>query len=670
MKRKYRNIVIGMIAVGLLSGCQEKQTETANTEQETSIKSEEEIQEISDTIEEAEVLLESDMFTDRDKEIGYDETSCVSIQLSDDGIVSEGENVSVEENTVTIQGEGTYLLTGSLSNGQIIINGEKTDNIHLILDGVSVACADSAALYIKQADKVVCTLVENTTNIFSNEEGFSKEEEDNVDAAVFSKDDLTWNGTGTLTIQSQGNGITSKNDLVFTGGEYEITSEGHGLEGKESVRIAEGDFSITSGKDGIHAEDKDDTSQGFLYIADGTFVIHAQGDGMDAATVLQMDGGEATIVAGGGSSEADLSSSSNAPMFRENEASNETEEETVSTKGLKAGQMVRILQGNLQVDTLDDALHSNGDIVVESGTFSLSSGDDAIHGDNSVTIRGGDVEIPICYEGIEAMNILIEDGNISLTATDDGINAAGGEENQNTGGFMEEANENNWIRIEGGTLIISADGDGIDSNGNLYVTGGEIYISGPTSGGDGSLDVAGTGEITGGVLMAVAQNGMEQNFGDSSTQGAILVTTSSTMEAGSVVKLQDNEGNVLTEFSPIKTYNSILVSCPQLASGNTYTIMAGEETITVEMTDTIYGSGMTGGKGSGGNGGRNGKIKPDGEMPEGETLPEGMEIPEGETPPERMEIPEGETLPEGMERPNRGMLQDRNETIEESDSSI
>lgn len=640
MKRKYRNIVIGMIAVGLLSGCQEKQTETADTEQETSIENEEEIQETSDPTEE--ILLESDMFTDRDKEIGYDETSCVSIQLSDEGIVAEGENVWVEENTVTIQGEGTYLLTGSLSNGQIIINGEKTDNIHLILDGVSVACADSAALYIKQADKVVCTLAENTTNLFSNGEGFSKEEEDNVDAAVFSKDDLTWNGTGILTIQSQGNGITSKNDLVFTGGEYEITSEGHGLEGKESVRIAEGNFSITSGKDGIHAEDKDDTSQGFLYIADGTFVIHAQGDGMDAATVLQMDGGDVTIVAGGGSSEADLSSSSNPPMFRQNETSNETEEETVSTKGLKAGQMVRILQGNLQVDTLDDALHSNGDIVVESGTFFLSTGDDAIHGDNSVTIRGGDVEIPICYEGIEAMNILVEGGNISLTATDDGINAAGGEENEKNGGFMETVNENNWIRIEGGTLIISADGDGMDSNGNLYVTGGEIYISGPTSGGDGSLDFAGTGEITGGTLVAVAKSGMEQNFGDSSTQGAILVTTSSTMEAGSVVKLQDTEGNVLTEFSPVKTYNSILVSCPQLVSGNTYTIMAGEEMITVEMTDTIYGSGMTGEKGPGGSGGRIGKMKPEGEMPEGETPPEGMKMPEGETPPE------------GMERPNRG----------------
>ena len=176
--------------------------------------------------------------------------------------------------------------------------------------GTADSGQETAALYIKQADKVFCTLAADTANTLVNAQGFTKEEEDNVDAAVFSKDDLTFNGTGTLKIQSEGNGMTSKDDLAVTGGIYEIASAGHGIEGKESIRIADGTFSITAGKDGIHAEDKDDASKGFIYIADGTFSITSGGDGMDAATVLQADGGSVTVTAGGGSAEADMDSKS------------------------------------------------------------------------------------------------------------------------------------------------------------------------------------------------------------------------------------------------------------------------------------------------------------------------------------------------------------------------
>ena len=211
-----------------------------------------------------------------------------------------------------------------------------------------MTCSESAALYIKQADKVFCTLAADTANTLVNAQGFTKEEEDNVDAAVFSKD-----------------------DLAVTGGIYEIASAGHGIEGKESIRIADGTFSITAGKDGIHAEDKDDASKGFIYIADGTFSITSGGDGMDAATVLQADGGSVTVTAGGGSAEADMDSKSQENGFGKGDwdmESTETEEsDTASTKGLKAGQILRIFQGTYKVDTLDDAMHSNGDMEVTGG---------------------------------------------------------------------------------------------------------------------------------------------------------------------------------------------------------------------------------------------------------------------------------------------------------------
>ena len=298
-----------------------------------------------------------------------------------------------------------------------------------------MTCSESAALYIKQADKVFCTLAADTANTLVNAQGFTKEEEDNVDAAVFSKDGLTFNGTGTRKIQSEGNGMTSKDDLAVTGGIYEIASAGHGIEGKESIRIADGTFSITAGKDGIHA-----------------------------ATVLQADGGSVTVTAGGGSAEADMDSKSQENGFGKGDwgmESTETEEsDTASTKGLKAGQILRIFQGTYKVDTLDDAMHSNGDMEVTGGTFLLSSGDDAVHADGAVTIGGGTIEIPICYEGIEGKSILIQGGEISLTSADDGMNAASGEESVTVemteliygGGSMEARGQRGFSGRKGDTM--------------------------------------------------------------------------------------------------------------------------------------------------------------------------------------------------------------------------
>lgn len=489
----------------------------------------------------------------------------------------------------------------------------------------------------------------DTVNVLKSPGGFTREEDDNVDAAAFSKDDLTWNGAGALTIVSQdGNGMTSKDDLVITGGSYTVTSTGHGLEGKESVRIADGTFSIASGKDGIHAEDKDDESLGFLYIAGGTFQITADGDIMDAATILQVDGGTVQASAGGGSSLADNSGRSEFDFGPEN---NETEEDTdtASTKGLKAGQRLLIRGGTFELDALDDTLHSNGSIGIQDGIFTLSSGDDGVHADESVEITGGVMDIVTSYEGIEGRTILVEAGIITLTASDDGLNAADGE---NSGfGPMGEGSADDWIRIQGGVIHITAEGDGIDSNGDLYVSGGEIRVSGPTNGGNGCLDYAGTAEITGGTAVLAGHSGMEMNFGDTSSQGVILVSTDTVQEAGSTISVMDEEGTVLLSFEPDKTYNSVLVSSPEMVTGKTYTIAAREETLEVELTEIVYGSesGMMGGGFGGrgfGRGDGGGRFSEGMEPPDGESMPEGMEPPDGEGMPERMSPPDGEGVPD------------------------
>jgi predicted small lipoprotein YifL len=200
-------------------------------------------------------ITDDEMFTDRDKEVGYDESEAVSIALSDDGITCDSDLVTVDGSTVTISGEGTFLLSGTLTDGQIIVDAAKTDKLQLVLDNVDINCNTSAPLYVRQADKVFVTLAAGSDNKLTNQEDFVAIYDNNIDSVIFSKDDLTLNGSGSLTVEAQyGHGIVSKDDLVITGGTYTITSPGHALSGKDSIRVADGTFTLTTGKDGLTAK--------------------------------------------------------------------------------------------------------------------------------------------------------------------------------------------------------------------------------------------------------------------------------------------------------------------------------------------------------------------------------------------------------------------------------
>ena len=283
-----------------------------------------------------------DMFTERDLDVGYDESSAVKINLADDSTTvtvgddtetdaskadetkaddsktdetkadesetNETENaasgVYISRNIITITKEGTYVLSGALSEGQIIVDADSA-KIQLVLDNADITCASSAAIYVKNADKTFITLAEGSENILMNTAEYETIDDNNIDAVIFSKDDLTLNGKGTLTINSEyGHGIVSKDDLKLVGGTYNITAENHALSGKDSVRIAEGTYNLTSGKDGIHSENADDDEKGFVYIASGDFTIESTGDGIDASYVVQIDDGAFDITAGGGAENA------------------------------------------------------------------------------------------------------------------------------------------------------------------------------------------------------------------------------------------------------------------------------------------------------------------------------------------------------------------------------
>lgn len=468
----------------------------------------------------------SEMFTDRDMEIGYEEEDSTKITLADDASSCDSDAVLISENTITITEEGTYILSGTLTDGMVIVEAGEEDKVQLVLDDAEITSAESAAIYVTSADKVVVTTAVGSENKLENGGSYTAIDENNIDAVIFSKADLTLNGAGELEITATaGHGVVSKDDLALTSGTYEITAESHGLSGKDSVRIAGGTVTISAGKDGIHASNADDASLGFVYIADGMFEIHAS--------------------------------------------------------------------------------------------------DDGIHADSEVMITGGTIEIAQSYEGIEGLDIDISGGDITVVSSDDGLNAAGG--NDASGGEADNGKESfpemgamaegemptapdgtemqreeipgggdamgteedAWIQISGGTLHVNASGDGIDSNGSIYITGGETYVSGPTTGGNGNMDYGIEAVVTGGIFVAAGTSDMAQNFSSSSTQGIIMVTVD-TQAAGSEITLTDSSQEELLSWTNEKQYNFVLISCPEIVQGQTYTLTAGTDTQEITMESLIY----------------------------------------------------------------------------------
>ena len=474
----------------------------------------------------------SSLFSDRDLDPTYDESTAVSIQLSGDSAVCDSDTVTIDGSQVIIGAEGVYLLSGTLTDGQIVVNAGENDKVQLVLNGVAITSSTSAAIYALEADKVFITLAEETENTLTNGGAYIAVDENNIDAVIFAKTDLTLNGSGSLTINAAaGHGVVSKDDLVITGGSYTITSASHGLSGKDSIAIAGGTFAITAGKDGIHSENSDDPTLGTLYIADGSFTIAAQGDAVSAEGALQIDGGTFDLHTGDGSASVELTSGSDPGQMggprgggtapAETPAT-ETEEDTVSQKGIKAEGTFTVNDGTFTIDSVDDCLHGGGEMTISAGSFTLSSGDDAVHCDAALTIRSGSFSIPYCYEGIEGLSITIEDGTFDIVSSDDGLNAAGGSDGSGFVGFAAQeqdtfsADSDSFILINGGLFTIVSTGDCVDSNGDLTINGGTLDLTCNGSG-DTALDCDGTYTNNGGDV--TTNDGSEQNPGQMGGRG-------------------------------------------------------------------------------------------------------------------------------------------------------
>lgn len=428
--------------------------------------------------------------------------SASTITFTNNTIKSSDKSISIKDKVLTITEGGTYVFTGSLTDGQIIVDAKEDENVQLVLKDVEFTSAQQSAIFIKTAKNVFLTVAEGTTNTISDSSNYTIAEDgssDTPDAAIYSKTDLIINGTGTLTVNGNyQDAIHSKDDLEIIGTTLIIQAVSDGIKGKDSICIHSGNFTITAGVDAFKANNSNDGAKGYIIIDGGTFMISAGSDGMEAISHL----------------------------------------------------------------------------VINDGTISITKS----------------------CEGLEGQNITIAGGTIDIVSTDDGINICGTKSSsmktekeafgqKPMGGGFDETTEG-MLLISGGTLTVTAEGDGLDSNGSIQMTGGSVTVFGPTNDGNGSLDYNGTFLICGGTLITAGSSGMAQTTSADSTQTCIATSFQPALAANSKVFITDSDGKEICSFSPTKTYSFLLVSSPDLVTGNTYTIKAGDSTTTVTAGDT------------------------------------------------------------------------------------
>lgn len=519
-------------------------------------------------------------FTDREKSGSYKALEAVKITLNKTTATVSGSGAKADGSTITITEEGVYVVSGTLEDGQIIVDASDSDKVQIVLDGVHINCETNAAIYVREADKVFITLAKNSSNTLGGGNEYTQIDDNTVDGVIFSKSDLVCNGTGSLTIEADyKHGIVSKDDLVITGGTYKIAAADNGITAKDQIKILDGSFDIDAANSAVKAKNTDDTELGNIYIAGGIFTIEAEQDGF----------------------------------------------------------------------------HATGSIVVDDGTITVNSGDDGFHADLDTVIHGGTILVEKSYEGLEGKRVVVNGGDITVNASDDGANAAGsGDDDSNAASSNDDSsavvnsgddssisgtadgkeppqmppdtengsdmqpsqdfdpgnapsdgdapqmmqggpggggNSELYIKITGGTLTVSADGDGLDSNGGLLVTGGTTIVYGPTSDGDSALDYDGSAIVTGGTLAAIGSAGMTESFDEASTQPVITYYCTETQSADTAITLTDSDGSALFTVTPEKAYASIVLTCPEMKLGATYTLAAGTDNEEITLTDIITTAG-------------------------------------------------------------------------------
>ena len=666
-------------------------------------------------------------YSDDDFYAAWQGSNFTNIDLNGSSAVADGPGgVVIEDGNIEIRTTGTYVIEGTLDDGQIVVNAEDAGTVRLILNGASITSSTSAAIYVKQADQAVISLEAGTENVLTDAKEYAfASEEDEPSGTIFSKDDLSINGDGKLIVNANyKDGIVSRDEFIVTGGNIEIHAEDDGIVGRDLFAMRDANINITANGDGVKSSNDEDAEKGNIVLQSGALHVTAGSDGLQSERDVLVVDGHYSIVAGGGSPETiaageepsmggmpggnmqggmmggldpsqiqqymtgeitkeqllasidesqlpDSMTVEDIEKMLEQMASGEmpqrggrqngqnmtpptgqqgefdpsfepgqmppggqnqsmtppttaqgeentippttnteattSEDESISTKGIKAVNVVQIEGGTFTIDSNEDALHSNGNVTVNGGEITINTGDDGIHADADVVITAGTVRIEKSYEGIEGINVTIKDGDIYVKASDDGINTNGGSSDIGQFGFdptqtaetEQQTNESeSLLLIEGGYVYVNANGDGLDSNDSIKMTGGTVVVYGPTNAGNGTLDYDNTFTVEGGTLIAAGSSGMAMGVSDTSTQNALMMTFTNVQEAGTTVNVTTDNGDVVATVALEKAFQTIMISTPDLVQEQSYTVNFGG-TVEGEEKNGVYSeassvTGMTG----------------------------------------------------------------------------
>jgi hypothetical protein len=506
----------------------------------------------------------------------WDSSEVITVELNGNAITVNSANATVNGSTVSITSAGTYSITGSLSDGQLIVNTNEDEIVRIVLNGVTMSNCGSAPIYVQNANKTLIVLATDTNNYVTTSSPSPDSGAGEINAVIYSTNNLTFYGDGSLTVKGNyKDGITSKQGLIIKSGNITVESVDHGIRAKDYLVVQNGTLKINAGGDGLKSDNAKDAAKGYITIQDGEFDIIAKGDAISAETNIMISAGIFLISSGGGSNNRDY-------------LVNDT-----SAKGIKAGASLIIADGSFTMDSADKAIHSNGSLAINGGSFTIASGDQAIRADTTLEINGGEISITKCDEGIESRYMLtINGGNIHIVSSDNGLNVASGTK-RSVSNRMPSFQDPfpYYLFINGGYIVIDTKfGDGIDANGTVEMSGGDIIINGPTRSDNGALDFL-KFKMTGGFLIGTGTTGEEQKpIGRSSTQCSLMVIFDSSQQPGTVVHIQTSEGKNIVTFMPTKTYQSIVFSSPELQLGKTYNLFLGGSS-TGAGTDGLYQDG-------------------------------------------------------------------------------
>ena len=500
---------------------------------------------------------ESQSVTSFQAQTSYDESHATQITLADQTATVTGQGASFSDQTLTITQGGTYVLTGSGKNIKLVVEAADTDQVHLVFQSLTLE-GEGTLLQVNKAQEVVISLVEGSQNALTESQASDDEE---VKATIHSQVPLTLNGTGNLTLTAlTKNALEVEDDLKVLGGTYTVKAANHGFKAEGALDIEAATLTIEAGKDGLHAEHDETTERANISLNPTQLSIAATEDGVDAGNELTIKGGTITV--------------------------------SQSEEGLEA-RVIRQLGGDVTIKSSDDGVNASaGSSSKTTDTSATSKTTDASATSNTAdtsssagqaTTDSGTTSSSASQATADpAATSQADQANKDKNATPPSPPAGqappqGGQPPQNgqgPGGMppggQEESDPSLQIILEGGTLTIDAEGDGIDSNGTVSISGGSLVVNGSVQGGNGPLDAAGDITITGGTVWALGTSDMLQGFAQGSTQASITANIAGT--AGQTLIILDANGKEVTRQTASKDFQAVIMSSADLVDGQTYTI--------------------------------------------------------------------------------------------------